>query len=345
MHLIVDIRSSFPINPIIILYASNWVDLWHTRHPEHRISYIHFSHQECPPNGQSVIVSQPTWWGRGKRLRSKGTSEIFRCVNFSKYPPYDSKIETISHIFDYVDILYPKIEPTGIQKILKVQSKNKINKSYKIIVPSLQVGQESVSLIDTKEESIEIIPYLEFQKNTNYTNILSQLSITGKYWIYDGSYGSEANIPNLLQGYKTYRELGGTYTLILMGLLVGMELRNISDQIQKMNLTGFVRIIGTLEAKDIESLYQNANGWIYIGAYYAGGPKIELARTYHIPLLISHIPTFQDFFDNSITIHPNHLSTLGSLLQELETSKKEFYQKITNEKIMQAYEKIIAEKS
>lgn len=341
MHLIIDIRSSTN-DPMLARYASSWVELWRTRHGEHRISYIHFSHQICPENGESIIVHQPSWLRRWKRLGNKNTSEIFRCINFSKYLPYDVHIETISHVFDHADILYPRIESSWLQKLLKIHKKNT---SYKIIVPSLNVWQEAVSISHTKEENIEIIPYVQFNPNTTHQNILTQFSIAGSYWIYDWSYGSEANIPGLLSGYKAYRELGGTHTLILMWQSIDSELKNISEQIQKMNLMGLVRIIGTLDISSIESLYTKASGWIYIGAYYASGPRIELARSHNIPLLISSIPSLQEYHDSAITIHPNHLSTLGNLFQKLETFSSSNKRKISHTDIIRAYEKIIAERS
>lgn len=112
-----------------------------------------------------------------------------------------------------------------------------------------------------------------------------------------------------------------------------------------MELTGFVRIIGTLDIASVESLYTTASGWIYIGAYYASGPRIELARSHHIPLLISNISTLQDYHEHALTIHPNHLSTLGKLLQELENYTPIIKRKISNSDIMLAYDRIIAERS
>lgn len=106
MHLIIDIRSISPVDTIMTRYASHWVDLWKSRHPEDSVSYIHFDHQEYPENGKSVIV-KPTWYGHRKSLSVPGSKEIFRCVNFSSYSQYDTKIVTVSHIFDHVRNLYP----------------------------------------------------------------------------------------------------------------------------------------------------------------------------------------------------------------------------------------------
>lgn len=111
-----------------------------------------------------------------------------------------------------------------------------------------------------------------------------------------------------------------------------------------MDLTGSIRIIGALEAENIESIYIHASGWIYVGAYYTGGPRIELARSHSIPLLISDIVSLSDYHTGAIRVHPSHLATLGKVLSELEQSKQKETRKVSNDDIMKRYEKILAEK-
>lgn len=341
MHLIVDIRSPSPVDPMIARYASNWVDLWQTRHPGDTITYIHFSHQICPDNGKSVIVKS-AWHGITKSLVAWNTHEIFRCVNFSTYSPYDPRIPTISHIYDHVITLYPKVEHTWWQNIIRKHIKSRIRKANTIIVPSLAIGQEAVDIMHIREDNIEIIPYISLQSAPADRNTLHQLSISWPYWIYDGSYGSEANIHGLLKWYKSYQELGWTHHLLLIGRPTEIELHRISDLIQKMNLTGHVRILWVLDEKSIESLYAFASGWIYIGAYYASGPRIELARSHNLPLLISSIPSLIDYQHWAISIHPNHLGWLGQSIRDLENITIPERRKVSNENIMKAYEKIIS---
>ncbi|MBC7503942.1 hypothetical protein H7169_03145 [Candidatus Gracilibacteria bacterium] len=344
MHLIIDIRSASPIDPMITRYASSWVDLWIDRHPTDRMSYIHYSHQDCPENGRSVVVSPSVWWRGDKRLSVRGIQEIFRCVNFSSYEPYDTSITTLSHIWDHTDILYPKSEKNFSQKWLRLKNKNH-NKQNIIIVPSLSVGQEAVEINHVQEKDIEIIPYLTLPLIKGDRHTLSQLSISGPYWLYDGSYGSESGIYTLIRGYRDYRDSNGNHILILMGRLALTELRDVSLQIQQLSLTGFVRIIGTLDGEGQETLYMHASGWLYVGAYYAGGPRIELARSHHIPLLISDIASLSDYHEGATLIHPSHLGNLGQSLCDLENSGKNTLKRsLSNDIIMRKYEKLIAEK-
>lgn len=344
MHLIIDIRSSQPIDPIITRYAKSWVDLWRDLHPTDTVSYIHHSHQDCPENGRSVVVSPPSWWWGKKKITTPESTEIFRSVNFSMYSPYDPTIDTISHIWDHADILYPKWVQTLIEKIIHPVTKNRNSTKNTTIVPSLSVWQEAVEITHTRESSIEIIPYITMTPDKWDRHTLSRLSIPSSYWLYDGSYGSESGIIHLLSGYRDYRVLWGTHLLLLVGKQSSTETRDIALQVQSLGLTGSVRIIGTLENDSIESLYMHASGWIYVGAYYSGGPRVELARSHHIPLLISDIPALLDYHSDAITIHPSHLSMLGQALRDLEQREQKETRKISNENIMIGYERVIARK-
>ncbi len=344
MHIIIDIRSVPPVDSIITRYAASWVDLWISRHPTDTISYIHYIAQDCPDNGRSIVVPISSWWRRKQKLSLAETSEVFRSVNFSSYSPYDPSITTISHVWSHVDILYPRRPPTLIERHINTNTKKRNNPNNTIIVASLAIWQEAVEITHISESSIEIIPYITMTPGKWDRHTLSQLSITEQYWLYDGSYGSESGIVDLLRWYKSYRDLGGTHILLLVWQQFPIETRSIALQIQSLWLTGSVRITWALEGGSIESLYMHASGWIYIGAYYSGGPRIELARSHHIPLLISDIPSLLDYHSDAITIHPSHLSNLGQALRDLENMNTHKTRRISNDNIMIGYERVISQK-
>jgi hypothetical protein len=77
-----------------------------------------------------------------------------------------------------------------------------------------------------------------------------------------------------------------------------------------------VTYTGTLTAESTLELYRNASGWIYTGAYWSGGARIELARAFGIPLLLSDLSVFSEY--HSMKIHPNHLEDLAPKILELE---------------------------
>jgi hypothetical protein len=68
----------------------------------------------------------------------------------------------------------------------------------------------------------------------------------------------------------------------------------------------------------MEALYMKSAGWISTGSYYHGGPRIALARHYHLPLLLSHISGLTGYSSEAIYIHPNHPKDIGKSLIQLE---------------------------
>ncbi len=343
MHLIIDIRTSERYT-LIERYASSWVTLWLERHPTDRVSYLHLAHQECPNNGGSLIVRPARgWWTTKIPLRNPDSTEIYRYVSFSPYPIYESEVSSIRHIWDNGSILYPRISSSWFARFSSLRDTH----TYRwetIIVPCISVWREIVEIQHIAEEHMEIIPYLALAHIVPDRHILSQLWLTGAYWIHDGTYGSESGIEALLTGYASYRHLGGHHSLILTGVMTPEEMRYMSYQIQSRELMGSVRIIGALHWAQLEALYMSASGWIYVWGYYMGWPRIELARSHHIPLLISDIDAFVDYREWSIVVHPSHLGDLKETLQILETRESQQYSKIPNEALMKWYEKILAEK-
>lgn len=267
---------------------------------------------------------------------------IFRSINFSDFAPYDPSIPTISHIFDNTIWLYPEAKNTGYlaRKQIEQERKRIVEKSVTTIVPNMPTGSELVELWHAKEEKIEIIPYFPMPPITEDTNVLTQFGITGPYFLYDGTYGNEANLAGLLKGFETYRHSkNGNRMLVLHGF-AGDELSHITQMIRAFDIANSVKFVGCVSETGRESLYKNASGWIYMGGYYGGGPAIELAETHHLPLLLSDIKVFDEY--TGLKLHPNHIDELGETIKTLEKYAPPESQKHHEQAFVKVYEKIIS---
>lgn len=218
MHLFIDIREYNLHDIIRTRYAETWVNLWKRYHNADTFSFLIFEDQE-KKDASYTIVPKPSWLPYKRSLGSKKKG-IFRCINFSDFSPYDPDIPTISHIFDNTRWLYPEVKNMGYwqRKAIENERKAITKDSIAVIVPSMFAGNELVELWHAKEEKIEIIPYLPIPPAPEDNSVLSQFQIEKPYFLYDGTYGSEANIVGLLKGFETYRHTqGGEYTLVLQG--------------------------------------------------------------------------------------------------------------------------------
>lgn len=342
MHLIIDIRQNIPENPIILRYATDWVNLWRTKHPGDSVSYLVFAHQSRPKDADVVIVNEYGWWQSKRRIATKDTREIFRSVSFSPLAPYDHHIRTIIHNWDHLNALYPQSDTYWIKYTKAARIQKRIKNAGTIVVPTLSIGQEAVEIHHIDESHIEIIPYINLDRHQCDSHILQTLGILTPYFLYDWTYGAEINITALLQGYRSYLKLGGTKLLVLMGN-ISREIKSISELIRSFDLTNHVKIIGTPDWRALDTFYSHASGWIYTGAYYAGWPRVALAESYGLPLLLSDIPVFSEYQEWAIYIHPHHLETLGRELQALEAMKPRTIEHNKNTSILAHYEKLLAQ--
>lgn len=345
MHLIVDIREHPLHRPIITRYAYDWVELWKQAHPGDTVSYLIFDGQPCPKNAKNISIPRRSWWQNKLPLGTTHTRDIFRCISFSRYPPYDTRVKTLTYICENLDLLYPRSVSSVEKKIYKYSQKHLTKKSQHLLVPSLSVGQELVEALHVDESKIDILPYIGLTPRLPPDpHILRNLGINAPYWIYDSTYGSEVDMSALLCGYKRYRELGGTHTLLLMGYIGDTsEMKSLTNLLSTMGLAQYIKIIGIPAWDVVDDLYWHANGWIYTGSYYGGGPSIALARAYWLPLLLSDIAWLEKYREEALLVHPHHLSWLAEIFKSFENKKITSPAPPDNQLLLRQYEKLLSE--
>ncbi len=340
MHFFIDIRATDPSRTINRRYAEAWVQLWKKYHTSDTFSFLIYEWQERK-DSTYIVVPKPSWmpW---KKTISGDKKGLFRSINFSDFPPYDPSIPTVSHIFDNASWLYPESKNTSYvaRKTIEQTKKKIVEKSIATIVPNMSTGSELVELWHAKEAKIEIIPYIPMSWIPEDPGIFSQFGIEKPYFIYDATYGNEANLAGLLKGFETYRHgKNGKKNLILHGF-PGDELSHITQMIRTFDIGNSVKFIGQLSEAWRESLYKNGSGWIYAGGYYGWWPTIELAEFHKLPLLLSDIKIFDDY--TGIKLHPNHIDELGEMLDQLENYSYEITEKHHEQTFVKVYEKIIS---
>jgi hypothetical protein len=342
MHLIIDIRNKELYEASYRRYGQTWAELWSAHHPGDSISYLVYEHESVTGDNYIRVPERSLWVPWWEKLVAANTgNEVFRCVNFSPYLPYDRSIPTVSHIYDNASTLYPDLDKISYlaRKRCEYEKKSLIHHSTSIIVPNIHTGSELVEIYSVPEYDIEVIPYVPMTRSMTDANTLAQFQIIGSYYLYDGGYGSGSGIVELLKWWETYRSsLGGTYSLVLHGY-AGGDISIITQTIRSFSLEDSVRYVGSLPRAGRETLYAGARGWVMAGSYYSGGPTIELALAHDLPLLIPDIATLETY--PWLRVRPNHLEELGQRLMDLETYTSERHDHHDATTYMRAYEKIL----
>ncbi len=173
MHLIVDIRARHPEDAPIVRYAENWVHLWKKYNPHDTYTFL-VAPQQLPPVGENYLIAKnDTWFSPRRRLTLSKSNEIFRCINFSRYGPYDPKVPTTTHIFDLGRWFYDNEVNANIlrRKEREYMISKMLHNSKHIIVPNFSIGSELVELWEVSENKIDILPFLDMQPIESDTSI------------------------------------------------------------------------------------------------------------------------------------------------------------------------------
>lgn len=197
-----------------------------------------------------------------------------------------------------------------LRKARELEIKKMLKKSTHIIVPHFFIGHELVELWNIHEQKIDILPMISVKPIKDDESVFLSYNISRDFFLYDATFGIEANMGVLLRQFARYvHEFGGKNDLVLHGYSAPY-IKSLTQIITSENLIGRVHITGCLDISARESLYKKAKAWVFIGAYNTTKTNIALAKTYNLPLVLSDIKSFQNY-KNAIKIHPNHTEELA----------------------------------
>lgn len=118
-------------------------------------------------------------------------NEILRCVNFSKYSPYDAEIPTVSMIMDMGRWFYDNETNANIlrRKEREYEIKKLLKNSSHSIVPSFFTGNELVELWNVHESDVDILPFVSFDDNISPNeNIFQTHNLPENFFLFDATF-------------------------------------------------------------------------------------------------------------------------------------------------------------
>lgn len=339
MHLLIDVRTSYPTDIAHIPYAESWALLWKKFHPDDTITWLGY---EWDPILEGWIHIPRKWRLFQKKQLANHEYGPDRIVSFSRCLPIDKKVPTIQHISDIADLLYPRSNLGYIERKRKEYMYKSLLKSVKsIIVPNISTWLEISELFQVSEDKMAVIPYIvKNDTDPNDSTIVHRYNIQSKYFIAEWTPGNEWNPVELLQVFSQYiHDLKWDKKLVICGDM-GENLSFISNLIRSLDIIDQVKILWILPKEDHRNLYASATGWIYVWPYYSGWSLIAEAESMHLPLILSDIPVLKVY--QGTHIHPNHLYDLSEVLKNVD--EKPIYQyEQTNDAILNVYTRILAD--
>lgn len=92
------------------------------------------------------------------------------------------------------------------RKEREFEIKRLIKNSSHFIVPSFFAGNELVELWNVHEADIDILPFVSFEKISPNKDIFKTHNIPEKFFLYDATFGPEANLEILLREFAKFIE-------------------------------------------------------------------------------------------------------------------------------------------
>lgn len=147
MRIIVDIRTASVHELIIPLTGIAWANMWKKLKKDDTISLLVHEHQFHVSDFPLITVPVPSIFIPQKSLRPKKTNQIFRTIQFSNYPIYDTSIPSLVHVSSHADHLYHNTgDGALVWRYRDWQRKQNFKRATTLIVPDIQVGRELVEI-------------------------------------------------------------------------------------------------------------------------------------------------------------------------------------------------------
>lgn len=124
-----------------------------------------------------------------------------RAVNFSRYAPYDAEIPTVTMIMDMGRWFYDNETNANIlrRKEREFEIRRLLKHSSHFVVPSFFTGNELVELWNINEKKVDVLPFVSFEKIPANEEIFRQNNLPKNFFLYDATFGTEANLSILLR--------------------------------------------------------------------------------------------------------------------------------------------------
>lgn len=198
-----------------------------------------------------------------------------------------------------------------------------LRRAHCIVTISDWTAHDIVRLINIPPEKIQTIhlaPGHEFKQlpKSESKSVRAKYNLTNPFFFYAGKFSRRKNLRVLIEAFgRVQHEL--PHDLVLTGG-IGVVESPFDDIIDKYNLYGRVRRLGTVPKSDLVRLYNTADAFVFPSLYEGFGiPPLE-AFACGCPVISSHATALSEVVGNAaLTFDPHDVDTLASHLKAIST--------------------------
>ncbi|MFH1971362.1 MAG: glycosyltransferase family 1 protein [Patescibacteria group bacterium] len=203
-----------------------------------------------------------------------------------------------------------------------------IQKSIKIIAPSDYVKKEIVNYYNVSEEKISVcnegVSFYE-QGNIDSDNFLKKNKIESPYLLYVGNAYPHKNLKRAIEAISSLQKDRQINFVIVSARNVFFE--RLNKFVQSNSYGNFVKILSFIPDKDLMTLYNKSEGFLYPSISEGFGLQGLEAMIQKTPCVVSDIEAFREIYkDNAIYFNPTDINSIKSAIEKLlimDKTKKE----------------------
>ncbi len=342
MYIFIDARTGMHENPHILWYAKFWWKLWQEFHQNDELVYL-VSHHTDMENESYIVLPPDTLFANKIPLRQKQIGNmLFRTMSFSPLPLYDTSMPAISHIWWLGNFLYNLPYRFWGKTRENFFFRRKLSRSTQILVPHIGVGRDIADMFHISEKKIGIMNLLTDNSLMCRDFREPLVSFDGKYCIYDGGYGYESRIEELIYEWSKYADTTEEPVYLLLLGHAGERLTDVLSTIRAFDTKGIIKYMGYPSREELDSLYHHASGWVYAGNYFSAYPALAYACSHGIPLLLPALDVL--LWYKAFHFSVNHIDTLHSYIEALIRTQKTEQKSYDTKAYMEAYKNLLSKK-
>ncbi|MBI4432059.1 MAG: glycosyltransferase family 4 protein [Candidatus Omnitrophica bacterium] len=209
------------------------------------------------------------------RLGSRGADLLFS-PGFA--PAFFSTIPQVVTVHDLIGVLYPRNLPPAARFYWSWWLPHCVKRAKVVVASSESTRRDIIRLLKRPADSIHVVP-LAPNRAFSKENTLGARVSERPFFLHVGTLEPRKNIPNLLRAFSLFKkETPSDVMLILAGKAGGAE-NDIRRLIRELDLEKEVRLLGYVADPDLNQLYNQAVGYVFLSIYEGFGlPVLEAMR-------------------------------------------------------------------
>lgn len=149
------------------------------------------------------------------------------------------------------------------------------------------------------------------------TNTPRPRLVTEPYLLTVTTHPKRKNLPRLLEAFARTRSLPGRI-LVVSGLIPPAQQRRLEEQITTLKLTDRVKLLGYVSEKDLHSLYQHADCFVYPSLYEGFGLPLLEAMAAGTPVIAADASCLPEIMpDRRWLVDPHDVAAIAAKMEEV----------------------------